>query len=484
MFLKNTFYSIVIFTGLFLTACALNGAQPPYKPPFSVRHPVIANALAAGAVGLGTYALASTGGAIALNPAYTGALSSVGLNPATLASLGNAALQNASIFGTISSVCTYMYRIARHKLSLLDALLTDPAKALQEKAAIAHNVENALMNKQLEKYADQKKAFQEFQQCVAEFEKQSPIFALHECNDSRCPLTRDRICPFRFTDCRKTLTSNVSTALVDALNAKTKEPVHYAGFACAGAFEDLVHAVNTLAQKPDASLVFNFIDTKNALNVACRDAVKRTREINPGDTFTLSDVNDSALKQLLEVRKKENAKEMLAIREKLANAPSEGALLELAFMLQKRSACEKHEELLLQDHKANFNANELQYRQFISTLRKLFPHAQLTLLIHDSAQSYLEYIEHNRLPYPDVISASDFEFTEFDVTHCAKDYITLVAKILQRKPTLKNFWLAKKLDNSVCLISFSLVPTAGSIQDDFEIAPGRSIQVYSRRTNL
>ena len=191
---------------------------------------------------------------------------------------------------------------------------------------------------------------------------------------------------------------------------KGEQLIHYVGFGAGGLFQDLVVLAKTLREQPSASIVINLIDPKFTPYVYCKDTAQINREVKENDFLDIQPIKNDLLKQAREQWGSKNEDDVTIIEEISATCLVQEATL----------------------------------KQFIRTLMHIAPEAKLSLLVHESTQSYLKYIEMNQLPSPDVIAAADIQDEMSQLNHAPQHYTLLCIKTLQKKPSTSNVFLAHK----------------------------------------
>ncbi len=234
---------------------------------------------------------------------------------------------------------------------------------------------------------------------VAKAEQQWPIFLLDECQKDSCILSRNKNPQFR---------GKYEERVSEALGKKIKESpyarLNYTSFASGNMFQDFVILTKALAKNPRAHIIINLIDTKYAFYELYKDRVNKHRIVQKGD------INFDTYNQVEDFQK----------------------------------------NMILYLHVA---AN-----QFTRTLENMFPEATLTLALHASCASYINYLEDKKYTYPDVLVSADI-ITAKEDSGADSDYIKLITATLKKNQGCNNLWLDKGLyQTSITaqLISYSL----------------------------
>ncbi len=319
-------------------------------------------------------------------------------------------------------------------------LINNPVKALE----IAHKVraEFAKECKWLEEQDVNKLSPQEMYQAIqviiAKYEQQCPFFLLGECSADFCLLTRTDNPGFR-----RIFEEIVSDALLKKLQTQPK--VEYTSFGSGGMLQDLLIATRTLAQKPDAHLIINLIDINFTPYVASRDLLKDTREISPTYTICLNPIID----QIIDLTHKE-----------WGGDPQTPA----------------HE--LVTQISGEIFYQEARIKQFVTCLKKMFPDAKITLLVHNTQAEYLSYRKKNNLSYPDVIATADIQDEISLLRRSIGQYRTLISETVTNNPSSKNFFLKYSPQNQLVDI-LSITPKISWPQQSYKDAQGNEFVVES-----
>ncbi len=285
-----------------------------------------------------------------------------------------------------------------------------------------------------------------FKTLLKKYEAECPIFMLGECN-TQCGLTRKH-----WPQYRAAFEERTSLLLLEKL--QPGQTVHYAAFASGDLFQDLVVLSKTLKMKPDASIVINIVDNNLTPYVYCRDVSSTTREVQENYTLQTQPIRREII---------EHARKVWS-----AAKFDDNSIIE-----EISNECLNRETLL---------------KQFLVTLKRNHPQANLTLFVHDSAQSYLDYIDKNQLPYPDVIATADIQDELSAMRGAAESYVSLCIKVLQKKPNASNVWLAHNyyVANSAYLQSLSLEESTDAAKEafEFEYEPNKSVVCYYQLEEL
>lgn len=346
---------------------------------------------------------------------------------------------------SLSGVVAYkMHQTSKAKsLTYLSQLITSaPSNALD-----IINTTEASFYKEVQsfRHADNKMVL--LQRLLEQYGKKYPIFLLGECMRENCGLTRKY-----WPQYRTAFEERAKSLLLEKL--KGEQLIHYVGFGAGGLFQDLVVLAKTLREQPSASIVINLIDPKFTPYVYCKDTAQINREVKENDFLDIQPIKNDLLKQAREQWGSKNEDDVTIIEEISATCLVQEATL----------------------------------KQFIRTLMHIAPEAKLSLLVHESTQSYLKYIEMNQLPSPDVIAAADIQDEMSQLNHAPQHYTLLCIKTLQKKPSTSNVFLAhnsKKL-NSASLETISLQETEANSANKFEYEyePGQRAILYSSTEKL
>jgi hypothetical protein len=315
-----------------------------------------------------------------------------------------------------------------YRTCFLDLLLTDPQKALGRTQkvfdAYSKDAKVELEDPTPDTVGLSPDAVGLFKQIVKKHEKNCPLFLLGECisEDGKvCCLSR-AYCP----KYRESYESRVCDSLLEKLQ-KSDAVVHYVDFGSGGAFQALVILARTLSKKPDSSLVVHLIDMKHTPYTASRDTLEVNREVTLQDDYDLKAI----MPQLLQRGKEEwdggNEEDSVI----------ESRILSSYFVAEERG------------------------KQMIGWLARTFPHAKLSLSLHESAQSYLNYLEKTGLPSPDVVSAADIQDGKSLDCGSIKNYFLLCYQALQKKPHSINLLLSREKHSVGGLSQLSLTPLSG-----------------------
>jgi len=332
------------------------------------------------------------------------------------------------------------YRYATSKPNLLNALVKNPSAVLKNISKIRDSW-NAKRPKEtnFQTIEDITQFKKQYQQLLDQYTNECPLFLLDECKEEGfgpCLLSRT------YEPTYRNIFEGKSVA---ALVAKTKtvknQPVHYTSFGCGGMFQDLVILTKTLTQVPDAHIDIHLIDLKNSWYVAYCDRIFKTREITDQCVVTEKDLVES-----IEEFKKE----------KPSFIYEDDSLVDLLALasIDKEAKC----------------------KQFISWLCKTFPQAKLSLYVHGTTDSYLKYIEDNKLSYADVITTADID-DDFAITSFPA-YVKLCAKTLEKNSAADNFWLIKN-GQEPAIFSLALQASSGADKVEFEDGDSTMPTVYA-----
>ncbi len=329
----------------------------------------------------------------------------------------------------------YLHQMVR-KPHLLDMLLTRPKAALDwgysvrdkcgqeaEKTGAVENIETTKM-------------------LIDQYTKEQPLFLLGECvkeDWGHCLLSRIYKPKFR-----QQFESSVVTSLKNKLTSLAR-PVQYVSFGSGGMFQDHVILTKTLAKKPDAQLDVHLIDLKYTPYVKCRDLLNNTRLVDSHIDTDPTPVME-AFKKLVRDDK--------AVPESMGDE-------ELTRVLM--NVCLNH---------------EVPAQQSLRWLAKTFPQAQLKLHLHDTADSYHQYIERTNTQSADVIATADIQDEMSLIQQAGPNYAQLCVQTLQKNPHADNIWLTKNPRQGIAsLARIKLEESAEAEKHDAEVR-GVSIPVY------
>jgi len=355
------------------------------------------------------------------------------------------------------------YRYATSKPNLLNALVKNPSAVLKNVSKIWDSF-NAKFNAKLPKeniwgcffqtIEDITQLKKQYQQLLDQYTNECPLFLLDECTErllwnkgtvegsEPCLLSRTYEPTYRNTFEGKSV-----AALVSKTKSVKNQPVHYTSFGCGDMFQDLVILTKTLTKTPDARIDIHLIDLQNAWYVAYCDRVFKTREISDQQVVTEKDLVES-------IEEFKKAKPSFV-------APAISGDDSLVNLLASRCI-----------------NSEAKCKQFISWLYKTFPQAKLSLHIHDTTDSYLKYIEKNKLSYADVITTADID-DDLAITSFPA-YTKLCTKTLENNSAADNFWLIKN-SQEPAIVSLSLQASSGADKVEFEDGDSTMPTVYATK---
>lgn len=305
-----------------------------------------------------------------------------------------------------------------YRTCLLDLLLTDPQKALGRTKKVS------------DAYSKEAKAELEhptsdvvvlFKQIVKKHEKNCPVFLLGECtgeDGGACCLSRAYCSKYR-----DQYELRVRDSLLEKLQ-KSDDILQYVDFGSGGSFQTLVILARTLSKKPDSSLAVHLIDVKHTPYAVSRDTLQVNREVKLQDDYDL----ETIMPQLLQ-----------RSREEWGGKDQEDSELRNGIL-------------------GGYNLIEERGKQMIGWLARTFPHAKLSLSLHESSQSYLNYLEKAGLPSPDVVSAADIQDEMSLMKGSMRNYGLLCRQALERKADSINWLLDKKSQTKGGLSQVSLAP--------------------------
>jgi len=233
----------------------------------------------------------------------------------------------------------------------LDLALKDPVVTLDEICSVALAAKSGFDAAAF--------SYDSLKTVVSESEVNCPIFLLGEYMN-RCLLSR-------------TIIEEIVSSLLGKLNDIKDRPVEYADFGAKGYFMDFIIAVKVLSQKPDANLSIHLIDSNFTDYVSCRALFGSSHAIAQDDAPCFVKAMFSSV---------EFSKEHLG-SEYPYSAKNDQTLLKNCFMIKEGA------------------------RQFVSFFKRMFPHAHLSLCLHENIHGYLEYITRQKINPADVTDTSE-----------------------------------------------------------------------------
>lgn len=356
----------------------------PYKISkreiFEIQHPTFCKTTKSGLIGGLAYALTKISKQEYINPIYTGLAASAG------------------------ALLYYSYQ----KPSLINSLLYNSKRVLDHNTCMENVFQEKIQDEKIDEIEDIDESLKRFKEILQIYQKKSPIFLLSECVKegwSDCILSR-----LYEPKYREYYESKVVSALLDALNGsqQQQQPIQYTSFGSGGQLQDIVILTKVLAQKPDAWLNINFIDLHYKSYIAYLDKAKNaSRDM----AHTFEDVATVMPDLILSVR------------------------------------CEGIWRLSDEEIQALFKKNcrllEGRNQQIINFLRQTFPKARLSFTLHTDKDAYIEYIDAQKIPYPDVIAAVDIQDEASLLQDAQPEYIKLCIAALGKNPSSKNIFLYK-----------------------------------------
>lgn len=329
--------------------------------------------------------------------------------------------------------------------NLLQALLSNPLTVLMCSKAVNHQFwdEAKKIKDEIKQNSNNPQEYVDrFRFLVRTYElHKNPIFLLTEC----------QMCTFL----RSTENNNVSlfeNIVSDALTdmIRVYNQVEYTSFGSSGGFRDLVILAKTLTNNPYAHITMNLINVKNYEFVTLHDIIFETK-------FDNKNTNQPVTKELVIYKEKVGRDPEYLERLKKPKSPLDDPriitdkviyttftpevinTLKPRIKMQKTDATDSEVDGILQ---SCCTTTEAESRQFIASLKRMFPHSQLTLKVHGTCDKYRKYIEQRKLPYPDVLVAVDIEPVFGSDDPSVPDYVKLCAKTLREKNgAMHNFWL-------------------------------------------
>lgn len=362
------------------------------------------------------------------NTQFKAALTATGVLGAVYAYTNRANLDKTSCAALGGASLMYLHQMMRQP-TLLDMLLTHPKKALDWGYAVRHKCGQEAKN--------MPETTQNTKMLLDKYTKKQPLFWLGECVKEglgTCLLSRDYEPHYR-----QQYESRVVTSLHDKISS-VERPVQYVSFGSGGMFQDHVILTKTLAEKPNAQLDVHLIDLKYTTYVMCRDWLNNKRSVNPHI--------DTDPTPAIEKFKK------LVRDDKAVTAPMSDEEAARTLM----NVCSNH---------------EVPVQQSLRWLAKTFPNARLKLHLHDTADSYHQYIERENIQNPDVIASADIE-DEMGSLY----YVQLCVRALQKNPHADNIWLTKNAHPGIAsLARIKLEESIGAEKHDAEVK-GVNVPVY------
>ncbi|HEX2978161.1 MAG TPA: hypothetical protein VHO47_03520 [Candidatus Babeliales bacterium] len=354
----------------------------PYKPALSARYPLTARWLKATTAGLGSYAAAKR----FINSSNDNNL-------------------NSLFIGAAVGMGVYLYDSFKNP-ALIDSLICNPNVALVQANSIRKQFKSEAKKSGLDKVENTERLIGESDKLLIKYEQKSPIFLLGECVKEGwgpCLLSRSYQPKYR-----EVFEEKVSSALLGKLNSNGS--ANYVSFASGGNFQDLVLLTKTLALKPDAQLDVHLIDFQYTPFVKYLDVAQNNRKLDSDKSF---DFSEKVLSEMAEFARKE------------------------------WGLGEKEPEEIKEMLKGDIHGIGSAKNQLAVTLKKMFPHAVVNFHLHDTAESYLNYIKDKNLSHADVISTCDIQDEMSLLKRSLLHYKKLCAETLQKKQDSKNIFLTK-----------------------------------------
>lgn len=420
----------------------------PYRPKFAVRHPNITNAGKSLAVG--------------------GMVAAVGLG-GSKAAKGNIEREDvvaSGILGTIAAIGNYLYNLIYPKpVSTIDSLLTDPLELSQASQSTADT---------LNEFATKNKAYSQQQYLdylsspdIQTMIDKNPISLLAECETGgMCVFDRSSK-----TGYREKFAEYVTTGMINQINEKRDQRVNYTSFGSGGGLQDMIVLTKVLAQKPDSSLNIHLIDRQNRIFVRALDYFKMKREI--GVKQPDLDFFGHRFNEYVQIIKAEDLQPLIDAKDQLTSKHVKEKDDENLIKHYERqiSSFPKDEDLKVQ-LTTNCLQRQKRYKQFITFLTKTFPRAPISLFIHDSADSYCNYLNRESLGYPDVLVAADIQDQMSGIFNASIEYGKLCQETLKNNPKSFNAWLAMvrydEIGIKTAIMSLSLLPVEGAKEKIFQ----------------
>lgn len=278
---------------------------------------------------------------------------------------------------------------------------------------------------------------------------------LGECTKyDSCDCVLNRTCNPHY---RNAFEEKVSSSIISKINSSDNAVVTYTGFGTGGAYQDFVILLKTLVQKPTAKLNIHLIEGDNSGYVMMADRIKNDREVKHDNGIDFE--NNKLLNNYAQF-----------LRNKYPDDPSITKITD--------------DEALKLNIVDEMFCVEAKYKQFILTLSKIFPRAQLSLTIHDQTDSYLQYLNEKNLPHADVVCTADIQDEMSLIHQSINNYAKLCVKTLQHKPDSHNIWLALAENRQdIYLTTLSLQEQKGSHKNTINI-DNKDMQCYSTENKL
>lgn len=401
--------------------------EKPYEPSFTAKHPKLIQRAR------------STGAGIAAS-----ALTYAGLQMATTQD-SSTSLKYSLAVGVASGVAAYYLKPVT--ISLFDTVLCHPDQALLYAYQVNKQMNARAQQEKVDDIQDATEKCTKFSQIIKHFEARCPFILLGECTDEGfgpCVLSRSYQKKYRnvFEDAiGKFLTQKSSPG----------KPIVYASFGCGGIFQDLVTLTKFFCKNPGAQIDIHLIDQKHMPLVACCDFLNERRIHNEPINYT------QVLPQLIEKGRKEWGGDKYS------------------------------EETVRGELSNNITYLDLKHKELLNWLQTNFPKSSIRLFSHESAQSYLAFIEKNNLEYPDIIHAVDIQDEMSQLRHSINHYLTLCAKTLEKKPDSINILLAKMLEKKgyrVSLLTCTKDNAQGSTEAPYTDFEKQEQKIYYSEKNL
>lgn len=308
---------------------------------------------------------------------------------------------------------SFLRRVFRYKPDLLSLILYNSVAALtlayEANDRFVEQAKDAKTDDLIE--ADLDRGIQEYKKLVHQCEVECPILLLGECTKvDFWPCSLSRLSNPRY---RQLYEDRVVTVLCAKIDQAHGVPVQYVSFGSGGLFQDLVILTKVLAQKPDAVLAIHFIDIKFTPYVAACDVRDGPRIIGV-----------------------EHELDLKAVMSKL-----------------KEIARREWRGGEISDHQLGRNIGieciciEAKIKEVVSWLTSKFPHAQLTFYVHNSGESYVNYLTQKGIAYPDVLTAVDIQDEMSLLRSSVLGYYQLCRHTLLNNPLTYNLWLDKTMVN-------------------------------------
>lgn len=294
----------------------------------------------------------------------------------------------------------------------LDMILLNPAEAVYHANQVHDQFTSCLVTEGPKTTVDANETKRYVQSAHDAFIPQCPFFTLGECVKEDfwpCVLSRDHDPKIRHR-----LEVRAVDYMHEIWTARPTTTLQYAGFACGGAFQDLVIATKFLSKNPTARVHFHLIDVKFTPFAFTRDLQKDDRDIELSKSTTVGDM------VLVDLKQK-------AIQSWGANA----AYFQKPETVESLKLCA-------------FDA-EVRYKPFLGFLKDTFPQANIRLSLHAQAEDYLSYLNGKEYAPADLIVATDIQDEMSLLRGSVSDFNCLFQGVFEKNNQCKGLLLSKTL---------------------------------------